>query len=159
MDLSTIGVKFGWAVETTKGTKPTAFTQILGCISIGGVELTKDNIETTPLEVRKKTYVGGYEDTGGELAVGFNYNDEFVDAWSKLTAASDTAKESGLATWFTAYHPNMQKANFYIVEPGSMPAPEFAPGNALQVTISNTLNDFVGLQTAIEPTLPSSGGA
>lgn len=26
MDLSTIGVKFGWAVEETAGTKPKSFT-------------------------------------------------------------------------------------------------------------------------------------
>ena len=152
MDLSTIGVKFGWAVETTKGTKPTSFTQIKGCISIGGVEISKDNIETTPLEVNKKTYVGGYEDTGGTLTTGFNYNDDFIAAWTALQTASTAGAKDGKRTWFTAWHPNMSKANFYVVEPGSIGSPEYAPGNALQVTITNTLNEFPDPSEAIEPT-------
>ncbi len=34
MDLSTIGVKFGWAVEKTAGTKPSAFKWIKRCSKI-----------------------------------------------------------------------------------------------------------------------------
>ena len=47
--LSTIGVKFGWALGTM-AKAPTAFKQIEECISIGGVELSKDKLDATPLE-------------------------------------------------------------------------------------------------------------
>lgn len=153
--LSTIGVIFGWAVETTAGTKPTAFKEIEECISIGGVELTADKLDATPLKSTKKKYIKGHEDTGGELPTTFNYTDTFEKQWNEMCAAYKTAKASGLAMWFTAYHPSKKNANFYIVEPGSIPAPEYAVGNVLQVTISNTLVDLPDASTAIEPTAPA----
>ena len=153
--LSTIGVIFGWAVETTAGTKPTAFKEIEECISIGGVELTSDKLDATPLKSTKKKYIKGHEDTGGELTTTFNYTDTFEKQWNEMYAAYKTAKASGLAMWFTAYHPSKKNANFYIVEPGSIPAPEYAVGNVLQVTISNTLVDLPEASTAIAPTAPA----
>lgn len=150
--LSTIGVIFGWAVETTAGTKPTAFKEIEECISIGGVELTADKLDATPLKSTKKKYIKGHEDTGGELPTTFNYTDTFEKQWNEMCAAYKTAKAEGKAMWFTAYHPSKKNANFYIVEPGSIPAPEYAVGNVLQVTISNTLVDLPDASTAIEPT-------
>ena len=153
--LSTIGVIFGWAVETVAGTKPTAFKEIEECISIGGVELTSDKLDATPLKSKKKKYIKGHEDTGGELPTTFNYTDTFEKQWNEMYAAYETAKAEGKAMWFTAYHPSKKNANFYIVEPGSIPAPEYAVGNVLQVTISNTLVDLPDASTAIEPTAPA----
>ena len=39
-DLTTLGVKFGYGIETTAGTKPTAFTLIERCRSVGGISLS-----------------------------------------------------------------------------------------------------------------------
>lgn len=154
--LSTIGVVFGWGVETTKGEKPTSFKEIEECISIGGVEVTSDKLDATPLNSTKKKYIKGHEDTGGELATTFNYTDTFEQQWNEMYTAYETAKAAGLAMWFTAYHPSKTKANFYIVEPGSIPAPEYAVGNVLQVTISNTLIDLPDASAAVKPTAPSA---
>lgn len=153
--LSTIGIVFGWGVETTAGQKPTSFKEIEECISIGGVEKTSDKLDATPLKSKVKKYVKGHEDTGGELATTFNYTDTFEEQWNEMYAAYETAKKNGLATWFTAYHPSKKNANFYIVEPGTIPAPEYAVGNVLQVTISNTLVDLPDVSAAIEPTAPT----
>ena len=38
-DLTTLGVTFHYGVETAKGTKPTAFTWLKRCSSIGGISL------------------------------------------------------------------------------------------------------------------------
>lgn len=43
--LSTLGVKFGYAVETTAGTKPTAFTWLERCNTISGIELSTEQID------------------------------------------------------------------------------------------------------------------
>lgn len=155
--LSTIGVVFGWGVETVAGQKPTTFKQIEECISIAGVEVTSDKLDATPLEARKKKYVKGHEDTGGELSTTFNFTDSFEEQWNEMYAAYETAKESGLAMWFTAYHPSKKNANFYIVEPGSIPAPEYAVGNVLQVSISNTLVDLPEASAGVRPTTPTAG--
>lgn len=151
--LSTIGVLFGWGVETAKGVKPTTFKQIEECISIGGVELTSDKLDATPLESKKKKYIKGHEDTGGELQTVFNATDTFDEQWNEMYAAYETAKTSGFNIWFEAYHPYKKNANFYIVEPGSLPAPEYAVGNVLQYTISNTLIDLPEPSSAIRPTI------
>lgn len=154
--LSTIGVIFGWGAETTAGVKPTAFKEIEECISIGGVEVTSDKLDATPLKSKKKKYIKGHEDTGGELSTTFNYTDTFEEQWNEMYEAYETAKAAGLAMWFTSYHPSKKNANFYIVEPGSIPAPEYAVGNVLQVTISNTLVDLPDASAAIKPTEPTT---
>lgn len=154
--LSTIGVIFGWGVETTAGIKPTSFKEIEECITIGGVEVTSDKLDATPLKSKKKKYIKGHEDTGGELSTTFNYTDTFEEQWNEMYAAYETAKAAGLAMWFTAYHPSKKNANFYIVEPGSIPAPEYGVGNVLQVTISNTLVDLPDASAAIKPTEPTT---
>ena len=43
--LSSLGVKFGYAVETTAGTKPAAFTQLERCNSVAGIALSTENID------------------------------------------------------------------------------------------------------------------
>ncbi|MCR5753297.1 MAG: hypothetical protein K6G30_00600 [Acetatifactor sp.] len=149
--LSTIGVIFGWGVETTAGQKPASFKEIEDCISIGGVELTSEKLDATPLKAKKKKYVKGHEDTGGELPTTFNYTDTFEAQWNEMYEAYETAKAAGKAMWFTAYHPDKTNANFYIVEPGSIPAPEYGVGQVLQVTISNTLVDLPDASAAIQP--------
>lgn len=153
--LSTIGVKFGWGLGTLT-TAPTSFKQIEECVSIGGVELSKDKLDATPLESKKKKYVGGHEDTGGELPTTFNDTDTFDAQWGEMLAAYE-GRTSGQSMWFCAYHPSKKKMNVYIVEPGSLPAPEYAVGNVLQYTINNTLVDLPDPITAVEPTAPTSG--
>lgn len=155
--LSTIGVIFGWGLGTAT-TAPTTFEQIEECVSIGGVELTKDKLDATPLESKKKKYVGGHEDTGGELATTFNASDTFEEQWEKMLTAYD-GRTSGQAMWFCAYHPSKTKMNVYIVEPGSLPAPEYAVGNVLQYNINNTLIDLPNPITAVKPTAPTAAGA
>ena len=65
-------------------------------------------------------------------------------------------KDTDQVMYFCAYHPSKTKMNVYIVEPGSLPAPEYAVGNVLQYTINNTLVDLPDPITAIKPTAPSS---
>lgn len=50
--LSTIGVKFGWGLGTLTQA-PTSFKEIEECISISSVELSKDQIDVTPLSARE----------------------------------------------------------------------------------------------------------
>lgn len=155
--LSTIGVIFGYGLGTAT-TAPTTFKQIEECVSIGGVELTKDKLDATPLESKKKKYVGGHEDTGGELATTFNASDTFEEQWEEMLAAYD-GRTSEQAMWFCAYHPSKKNMNAYIVEPGSLPAPEYAVGNVLQYNINNTLIDLPEPIPAVKPDAPSAAGA
>lgn len=147
--LSTIGVVFGWGLGSLT-TAPTTFKEIEECISIGGVTVSQDKLDATPLNSKRKKYVAGHEDTGGELETVFNDTDTFDAQWEEMLTAYE-GRESGQCMWFCAYHPSKAKMTAYIVEPGSLPAPEYAVGNVLQYTITNTLVDLPDPITAKKP--------
>lgn len=149
--LSTIGIKFGWAVETTAGTKPTSFTQIPRCIAIGGISLETDNIDVTPLETDTREYVAGLKDTGGTWSLTFSNNDDLHTAWDALTSAYETAKANNLATWAVIYIPNLSKSCYVTFEPGKIPLTDIAVSEALNAEISCTINEYKGWLTAVEP--------
>lgn len=155
--LSTIGMIFGWGVETTKGVKPTTFKEIEECISVGGASVTVESIETTCIKNTRKKYTKGLEDAGDSLPVTFNYSDTFLDQWGEMLEASATAAQSGLATWFTVYHPNRAKACFYIVEPGKPGNPEVTVAGNYQIEVGNTLVDIPDDDIAVKPTAQSAG--
>lgn len=151
--LSSIGVIFGYGLGTLT-TAPTAWKEIEECVSIGGVEVTQEKLDATPLKAKRKKYVAGHEDTGGELQTVFNDSDEFEKQWGEMLTAYD-GRTTNQVMWFCAYHPSKEKMRVYIVEPGSIPAPEYAVGNVLQYTITNTLIDLPEPIAAKKPTEPS----
>lgn len=155
--LSTIGMIFGWGVETTKGKKPTEFKEIEECISVGGASMSVESIDVTCIKNTRKKYTKGLEDAGDSLPTTFNYSDTFLEQWGEMLTASKEAAKTGLATWFTVYHPNRAKACFYIVEPGTPGKPEVTVGGAYQVEVGNTLVDLPDDDVAVKPTAPTSG--
>lgn len=152
VNLSTIGVKFGWAVESTAGTKPTAFTQIRDCVAIAGIDLSTDTIDVTPLENYFREYVDGIKDTGGTWDITFNLNSVSVAEWERLRTASSAGVADNKATWAVVWIPNFAKSFFVKFTPGEIPMPEFSVGSAFQGAISCTVNSYEGLADAIEPT-------
>lgn len=149
--LSSIGVIFGYGLGTLT-TAPTSWEQVEECVSIAAADVTKDTIDVTPLESKRRKYTGGHEDTGGELETVFNVSDVFDAQWAKLLTAYE-GKTSSQVMWFCAYHPSRAKMSAYIVEPGSLPKPEYSVGNALQYTITNILVDLPDDVTAVKPTV------
>lgn len=151
--LSAIGVIFGWGLGKLD-TPPSVWKEIEECVSISEVTVTQDKIDVTPLKSRKKKYIGGHEDTGGELSTVFNESDEFDKQWDEmLTSYEGKTKEQVM--WFCAYHPSREKMDVYIVEPGSRPRVAYEVGNAMQCNITNTLVDLPDAITATKPTEPS----
>ena len=66
--LTTLGVTFGYGVETTAGTKPSTWTQLEEASSIGGITLDTEQIDVSALEDYITQYAAGRQDTGKELA-------------------------------------------------------------------------------------------
>ena len=46
--ISTLGITFGYGVETTAGEKPTAFTQLSRINSIGGITIENGCFDLSP---------------------------------------------------------------------------------------------------------------
>lgn len=151
--LSTLGVQFSYGVETTAGTKPTAFTLLERCSEIAGITLETEQIDVSTLEDFVSKYVAGRQDTGGTWEVTFNITDETIEQLTSMMEASSTAQQSGKQTWFQVSHPNMTNAFFVIAQPGTqIPLPDFAQNEAMTGVISLVIVDYKGLDTKIEPT-------
>lgn len=158
MDLTTIGVKLGYAVATKNGTKPTAFTWLERCKSIGGISLSQETIDVTALEDYIMKYAEGRADTGGTWELTFGVNDGVVTALETMLAAAKTAKESNKEVWWDVWFPGLKKSFYIVATPGTKIAlPEIGGGSPAEFPVSLTVNEYIGLDTAVEPTTATTG--
>lgn len=152
--LSTLGITFSYGVETTAGSKPTAFTKLERCSEISGIALETEQIDVSTLEDFVSKYVAGRQDTGGTWEVTFNMTDETIAQLTAMMEAAATAFSGGKQTWFQISHPNLAKAFFVVAQPGSaIPLPDFAQNEALTAAISLVIGEYKGLDTKVEATV------
>jgi len=150
--LSTLGVKFGYAVETTAGEKPAAFTWLERCNSIAGIELSTETIDASALEDYITKYIAGRQDSGGDWTITFNYTSEVAAQLQAMISAYNTAKASNLKTWFEVWIPNSTDAFFVVAQPPQrLPMPEFSQNELLTIDVGFAVEDYKGESTAIEP--------
>lgn len=150
--LSTAGIKLGYAVETTAGTKPTAFTQIERAMSLPGINPQPENIDVTPLDATEwKEYIAGLKDTGGALAIRFSLNNDFVTKWAALVSAYKTAKKDDKATWVEFWVPGLTNGFFFTCEPSDLGFGGAEVNAHLEIEAYVTPTGNIGWQTAIEP--------
>ena len=135
--LSTAGVTFGYAVEKTKGTRPTTgYTVIPDIKEIPEMNPEPETIETTTLaQTEFKTYIEGLKDLGGALSFLANYTTELETAWAALVAAYKTGQTTGLSIWFEVKHPKLEKSVFFTGQPSAMGLPAMAVGNVLETNL------------------------
>lgn len=154
--ISTLGVKFGYGVGTLT-TKPGAFKQLERVNSIGGIALSTEQIDASALEDLVSKYVAGRQDTGGTWDVTFNLSDDVVTQLQAMITAYQGMEENG-KMWFVVWAPNMAKSFYVIAQvPQNIPMPEIGQNALMTVAISLTIEEYKGLDTAIEPTVAGAG--
>ncbi len=123
--ISTAGVTFGYAVETTKGTRPTSgYTIIPDVKEIPEMNPEPETLETTTLaETEFKTYIEGLKDLGGALSFLANFTNELETVWAGLVTAYKTGIADEKATWFEIKHPKIEKSVFFTGQPSAMGLP------------------------------------
>lgn len=152
--LSTLGVKFGYGVEETAGTKPGSFTCLERCNSIAGIELPTETIDASALEDFVTRYIAGRQDSGGDWTVTFNYTAEVATQLQTMIAAYNTAKAANLKMWFEVWIPSATNGFFVIAQPPQvLPMPEFSQNELLTIDIGFAIEEYKGESTAIEPTV------
>ncbi len=150
--ISTLGVQFGYAVETTVGKKPTTFKQLTRINSIPGITIEPEQIDASALEDKVTRYVKGRADTGGAIAVVVNITTDTVKEWEELISAYQAAT-GGLRMWFQSYVPGLNKSFFFVAQPPELiPEPEFTQNELLTVEMNLTIEEYIGLGDAV--TLP-----
>lgn len=138
INLSTAGIHLYYAVETTKGTRPTAksaYTDLVGVKSIPSMNPAPETLETTDLnQTEYKTYIDGLKDLGGALEFTFNLTQELVTMWSTLMEAYEAAKTAEKATWFFIDIPGLTNGLYFTGNPSNMGIPEAAVNAVLEIT-------------------------
>ena len=135
--VNTAGVTFGYAVETSKGTRPTTgYTLIPDVKEIPEMNPEPETLETTTLaETEFKTYIEGLKDLGGALSFLANFTEELEEVWGELVEAYKTAIASGLATWFEVKHPKLEKSVFFTGQPSAMGLPGMGVNAVLETNL------------------------
>lgn len=136
INLSTAGIALKYAVEATKGTRPTTgYTRIYGAKSTPSLNPAPDTLETTTLdETEFKTYIDGLKDLGGALEFTFNLTEDLITAWDALMEAYETAKAEQKATWFVIEIPGLTNAFYFTGNPSDMGLPETSVNSVLEIT-------------------------
>lgn len=148
--LSTLGITMGYAVETTAGQKPEAFSALDRINSIGGIAMDVEKIDASALEDTQTKYVAGRADTSGTWDIGVNFTDETVEQWENLISAYNTAAAAGKQLWLEVQVPNQSDAFFVIAQPPQqIPMPEIGQNELLVVSISMTVVEYKGWSTKV----------
>ena len=135
--ISTAGVTFGYAIEATKGSRPTSgYTLIPDVKEIPEMNPEPETLESTVLsETEFKTYIEGLKDLGGALSFLANYTTELETVWAALVTAYKEAADEGKSVWFEVKHPKLEKSVFFTGQPSAMGLPAMAVNNILETNL------------------------
>ena len=154
--ISTLGITFGYGVESTAGTKPTTFTKLNRINNIGGITIEPEQIDASALEDAVTRYVKGRADTGGTFPITVNLTPETKEEWETLITAYK-GLSGGKRMWFETIVPGFEDAFFVVAQPPEeIPQPEFSQNALLTVEMNLTSEEDVGVETKVTGTQAGS---
>lgn len=149
-ELSTIGVKLKYAVETAANTRPSAsYTAVANVTGIASMNFTPGTIEVTDLDALKwKKYINGLSDPGGPLPINCNLTASLKTAWEACRTAY-SGLTGGKGMWFEIAIPGLGNSFYLRGEPSEFLGPdEIGVDSALTVTLYITPNGDPAWATA-----------
>lgn len=150
--VSSLGVTFSYGVETTKGTKPTAFTILNRINQIGDVTVETEAIDASALEDKQTRNIPGRDTVSDTLTVTVNKTDETIAEWEKVITDYQ-ALADGKRMWFQTITPGFTKAEFVVAAPPSkLPISGKEQNSLLTMEINLTVDEMIGSDTKVEPT-------
>lgn len=149
--VSSLGITFGYAVETTVGEKPSAFTKLTRINSIGEISLSPETIDASALEDLVERSVAGRTSTGGTFDVVVNITDTTKAEWEALINAYKGLSD-GKQIWFETCSPYLADGFFVVGQPPlQIPQPSIDQNGLLTVTFPITIADYKGMLTKVVP--------
>lgn len=135
--LSTAGITLKYAVETTKGAKPTTgYTEVPEIKEIPEINPEPSTLETTTLkETEYKTYIDGLKDLGGALTFVANLTDDFKTTWEEIMSSYETAKAAGKAVWWLIDIPGITEGCYFTGNPSNLGVPGASVDSVLEVNV------------------------
>lgn len=154
--ISTLGIEFGYALETTAGTKPTAFNLLTRINAIGGISLPSEQIDASALEDYVTRYIAGRQDTGGEWTITVNVTDDTIAEWEACIDAYQNRSDLNLSMWWVVWSPELTDAFYVVAQPPKvLPMSELSQNELQTIEITLSINEYKGMDTAIRPTNPN----
>lgn len=149
--LSSLGVTFGWGVETVAGEKPEVFYALDRINSIGDIAIENEVIDASALEdVVERSVQGRGSAGGGNLAISVNYTPQTVKQWKEVITKYNEAKEQGLRVWFQTVIPGFEEGDFIVAQPPTfIPSPSKGQNELLVVDMNLVIEEYVGLETKV----------
>lgn len=135
--LSSIGVIVSYAVEATKGTKPSeGFKKLPDLKSIPSINPSPNTADATTFDNLEYTsYVTLLKDLGGALEITANFTKELFTAWEEMLGAYNAAAMDAKKTWFCFDIPSFEKAIYIPVQPSPMGVPEISANALIETTL------------------------
>lgn len=157
VDLTTIGIRFGFAIESTAGTRPTAFENIVNPKDTPDLSPQPDSLDATSLnDLEFKRYLLGLKDTGGNISFTVAMSEATLNQWNDMCEDSKTAEASGKATWFCLYHPGLSNSFFFKGQPAKLGFPSSGVNSVWDATVYIAPTGGFDWDTAVNPTDPVS---
>lgn len=159
--LTTAGMTLQWAVEQTKGTRPTTGYKIVPDLkSLPAINSSREAIDSTTLqETEYKTSVAGLKEAPGSAEFTANLTEALITAWDEVMEAYETASADGKAVWFTHVIPDLPESTYYIGEPDEMGTPGGEVGAILEISMFITVNNAPAKYAKPTATAPLSAPA
>lgn len=150
--ISTLKMRLGYAIESTPGVAPTAYTWLQRANSIGAIDLSTETIDASAIEDDRTRSIAGRQDTGGEWTFSFNLTNETEPVYQRMLDDSAAALAENKRTWFTVWSPYLDKAFFIVAQPGgTLPMPDISQNELLVAELSLAIDEYKGLMDAIMP--------
>lgn len=153
IDLSTAGIRVGYAFESVSGTRPSAYTNLPNPKSIPDMNPTPNALDVTSLnDTEWKRYIEGLKDLGGSLGLTFGMSQAFYNLWDTICTTDETNKATGKRTWLVFYVPGLSKSFFVPVDPAKIGMPSAEVDSVLDVTVNVMPIGTPVWETAVNPT-------
>lgn len=150
--LSSLGITFSYGVETTAGTKPTAFKQLTRINEIAEVTVEPESIDASALEDSRTRNVAGRDTVTDSVAVTVNRTAETIKEWTDLITAYQ-ALTGGKRMWFQEITPGLTDAEFFVAQPPSiLPISGKSQNELLTMEINLIIEEMIGTSAKVEPT-------
>lgn len=147
--ISTLGITFGWAVETVAGEKPTSFKQLHRINEIGEITAESEAIDASALEDRGTKRIRGRSDTGDTMEITVNWTPETYAEWQEVLDAYEELTD-GKRMWFEQDIPGFTDGDFVVAQPPTyLPSPAKSQNELLTVSIPLVIEDYIGMETKV----------
>lgn len=157
IDLSTAGIRLGYAYETVAGTRPSTYINIFNPKSTPDFNPEPNSLDITSLnDTEFKRYMNGLKDLGGSLSFTIGMSQSLLDTWNTMCDTTKANESTGKRTWFILYHPGLDKSFGFVGEPSKLGFPEASVDAVWDATVYIAPRDEIGWYTAVNPTDPVS---